>query len=122
MIRKKIFTALLIGLLVTAGVIPLFAQESVEIRISADNIAFNKDELTVPAGAEVTLVFNNKEAVPHNVAVYETDAMEEIIFQGEVFRGPRKVTYTFTAPDEPGTYFFVCDVHPRTMTGDFVVE
>lgn len=101
---------------------PLFAQESVKIRISANNIAFNKDELTVPAGAEVSLVFNNREAVPHNVSVYMSDAMEEVIFEGEVFSGPKKVTYTFSAPEEPGTYFFVCDVHPRTMTGDFIVE
>jgi len=30
-------------------------------------------------------------------------------------------TYTFTAPSTPGTYFFRCDVHPETMTGQFIV-
>ncbi len=122
MIRKKYYIAVLVPLFLTAAVVPVFAQKIVRIRISADDIAFNKDELTVPAGAEVNLLFNNKEPVPHNIAVYTSDSMEEIIFQSEVFSGPKKVTYTFTAPDEPGTYFFVCDVHPRTMTGDFIVE
>jgi plastocyanin len=96
------------------------AQE-VTLSISADNIAFNKSELSAPAGAEVTIVFDNKEAVPHNVAVYETSDMSSEIFVGEVITGPQTIEYTFTAPDEAGEYFFVCDVHPRTMTGTFIV-
>ena len=98
----------------------LGAQE-VTLEISADNIAFDKSELSAPAGAEVTIVFNNKEAVPHNVSVFETSDMDSEIFVGEVINGPQTIEYTFTAPSEPGEYFFVCDVHPRTMTGTFIV-
>jgi plastocyanin len=32
------------------------------------------------------------------------------------------IDYTFTAPEEPGTYHYHCDVHPTVMTGDFIVE
>lgn len=116
--HTKIVTIALMSFLLVA--VSLGAQE-VTLRISADNIAFNKSELSAPAGAEVTIVFNNKEAVPHNVSVYETSEMASEIFVGKVITGPKTIEYTFTAPSEPGDYFFVCDVHPRTMTGTFIV-
>jgi plastocyanin len=51
---KIITIALMTFLLVAAS---LGAQE-VTLEISADNIAFDKSELSAPAGAEVTIVFN----------------------------------------------------------------
>ena len=51
---------------------PAGTGQSVTINITAENIAFDKTTITVPAGADVTVVFNNKDRVPHNVAVYET--------------------------------------------------
>ncbi len=101
---------------------PAGTGQSVTINISAENIAFDKGTITVPAGADVTVVFNNKDRVPHNVAVYETRAATKAIFVGDVFTGPKTINYRFTAPSTPGTYFFRCDVHPATMTGDFVVS
>ena len=100
---------------------PAGISKSITIDISAENIAFNKGTITVPAGADVTIVFNNKDRVPHNVAVYETQVATRSIFVGEVFTGLKTVNYRFTAPSTPGTYFFRCDVHPGSMTGDFIV-
>ncbi len=89
----------------------------------AENIAFNKSTITVPAGANVTVYFDNQDSgVPHNFALYETAAAEKYIFVGETITEPAKVEYTFTAPSEPGTYFFRCDIHPTQMTGQFVVQ
>lgn len=98
------------------------APEAVTIDLVAENIAFDTDTITVPAGSEVTVNFDNRDAVPHNFAVYENSAGENPIFVGEIFTGPAQMTYTFTAPEEPGTYFFRCDVHPGTMNGDVIVE
>ena len=42
--------------------------------------------------------------------------------KGDTITGPATTTYTFTAPDEAGTYYFRCDVHPEQMNGDFVVQ
>lgn len=95
--------------------------QAVTVDISAQNIAFDKNTITVPAGANVTLVFNNKEAIPHNVAIYTTEAATEVIFVGQVITGPKTITYNFTAPTTPGTYFFRCDVHPSMMKGSFIV-
>jgi plastocyanin len=95
-------------------------QQSSRISLAAKNIAFNKSTITVPAGANVTINFDNQDdGVPHNFAVYETEAAQKPIFQGKIITGPAKIAYTFKAPDKPGTYFFRCDVHP-SMNGRFI--
>ena len=94
----------------------------VTIALTAENFAFDRSTIEAPAGAKVTINFENKDpGVQHNVAFYETSAAEDIIFKGDLVTGPGKATYTFTAPSEPGTYFFRCDSHATRMRGDFVV-
>jgi uncharacterized surface protein with fasciclin (FAS1) repeats len=96
--------------------------QSVTISLSAKDIAFNTSTITVPAGANVTVVFDNQDTgIPHNFAVYDTPAAQTSIFVGKIITGPATVNYTFTAPSTPGNYFFRCDVHPTIMTGTFVV-
>ena len=112
-----------IGEMTTANSSMNEADNMQEIEIVAENNKFNKEEITVKAGQKVTLVFkNNDNGIPHNVAVYESKSAENVIFKGEVFSGVKTMTYTFTAPETPGEYFFRCDVHPITMTGTLVVE
>jgi len=92
------------------------------IDLTAHNIAFNKSTITVPAGANVTVDFTNEDdGVPHNFAVYDSNLRSNSIFVGEIITGPAETNYTFTAPDETGTYYFQCDVHP-SMNGQFIVE
>jgi len=100
---------------------PAPVGQAVTVNISALNYRFDKSDITVPAGAEVTMVFDNKETVPHNVAIYTTPAATDIIFRGDVITGPKTITYHFTAPTTPGDYFFRCDIHPTVMTGTFTV-
>lgn len=93
------------------------------VDIVAKNMAFDKQTITVPAGAKVTVNFDNQDtSVPHNIAFYKSSAATDPIFVGQMVTGPNKVTESFTAPSEPGTYFFRCDVHPQTMTGQFIVQ
>jgi alcohol dehydrogenase (cytochrome c) len=96
-------------------------MNNVTVNLSARNIAFDKSTITVPAGANVTMNFDNQESVPHNFALYDNSQAENVIFKGEVITGPKTIVYTFDAPEEPGTYFFRCDIHPTTMTGQFIV-
>jgi plastocyanin len=100
---------------------PATGGQAVIVDISALNYRFDKSNITVPAGANVTMVFDNKDAVPHNVAIYTTPAVTRVIFKGEIITGPKTITYNFTAPATPGDYFFRCDVHPTVMTGTFTV-
>ena len=99
------------------------SSEAVTVDLSAKNIAFNTSTITVPAGAEVTVNFDNEDTgVPHNFAVYTDSSASQSIFKGDTITGPATTTYTFTAPSDSGTYYFQCDVHPQQMTGDFVVQ
>ena len=50
-----------------------------------------------------------------------SDSADEMIYEGRVFNGVKTVRYDFQAPEQPGTYFFRCDVHPVAMVGDFIV-
>ncbi len=79
--------------------------------------------ITVPHGAQVTINFNNMDSgVIHNFSVYTNASATQAIFTGQMVTGPGTMTYNFTAPAAPGTYFFRCDVHPTIMTGQFIVQ
>ncbi len=95
--------------------------QSVTIDLTAQSMAFDKSTITVPAGATVTINFNNMDNIPHNFALYTDSSASTPIFVGQIIN-KRTITYTFTAPATPGNYFFRCDVHPTTMTGTFVVQ
>ena len=103
----------------------IFALPSqvVTINLTAKNIAFNTDKITVPAGSHITVIFNNQDSgIPHNFAVYTDSSAQTPVFIGQIITGPATITYTFDAPTQPGTYFFRCDVHPTQMTGQFIVQ
>jgi len=87
--------------------------------ITAKAIAFDKSELTLPAGMEAPLPFDNQDSgIPHNVSIY-TEEGGEALFQGEIITGPEKIDYPVPAL-EAGTYYFQCDVHPQ-MNGTVTV-
>ncbi len=99
------------------------AGAEAQVQLTAENIAFDKDTITVPAGSHVVVESTNNDSVPHNFAVYVSESAEEQIFVGERVTGPNEtITYEFDAPSEPGDYFFRCDVHPQQVTGQLVVE
>lgn len=92
------------------------------IDLVAQNVKFDRSTITVPRGAQVTINFQNKDSgVPHNFAAYTDSSAATAIYKGQIVNGPGSATYTFTAPSQPGTYFFRCDVHPTTMTGQLIV-
>ena len=124
----SVLTRLLVIVLATVLLLPLAAcspssspDADVTINLTASETAFDKSSITVSAGATVAIVFDNKDTILHNFALYETSAAANSIFVGELI-SKKKITYTFTAPTTPGTYFFRCDVHPLLMTGDFIVN
>ena len=92
------------------------------VQLVAKDISFDTDEITLTAGAQTTVQFDNQdEGQSHNLAIYEDESAETAIFQGDIVEGPTMTEYVFTAPDA-GTFFFRCDVHPTQMTGTVVVE
>lgn len=90
------------------------------ITVTARALAFDTDELDLPAGQPATVTFDNQDAgVPHNIAIYSDSSLSKTLFQGEQFPGVDSREYQIP-PLEPGTYYFHCDVH-TTMSGSVVV-
>jgi plastocyanin len=95
------------------------------VDITAKDTAFDKKDISVPAGAQVTVNMTNQDAIIHNIAFYpDKSAVEkDAYFIGELFKGPNVTkTESFKAPTKPGVYYFHCDVHPDQMNGTFTVK
>ena len=107
--------------LITVGILIFLSactsDTSEGIKLISENSEFSRNSISVVAGDEVTIIFENRDNLPHNFAVYQSDEAKQRIFIGEIITGPETITYTFTAPYDPNTYFFRCDVHPETMRG-----
>ena len=89
------------------------------LTISAANIQFNEDQLTIPADGG-QLEFVNDDTAEHNVSIYESDDAQQDIFIGDIIPGGQSTTYDIPAHD-PGEYYFQCDVHPA-MNGTVTFE
>lgn len=88
--------------------------------ISAINIAFDRSEVSVIAGASFILVFENREAVSHNLSIYTDSSLAARRFEGVLFSGPATRWYPVPAL-AAGTYMFRCDLHP-SMAGRIVAS
>ena len=87
--------------------------------VSAEGVQFDTSEITLTAGEEEEITFNNADTVEHNIAIYEEEGGKEL-FGGEIIPGGQETTYAVPALDK-GEYYFQCDVHPA-MNGTVTVE
>jgi plastocyanin len=86
--------------------------------IEALNIEFKTPEVNAPASVPFQIEFRNGDAgTPHNVDIKDSSGAEA--FKGDIVTGVIVTTYNVPAL-APGTYPFVCDVHPN-MTGTLKV-
>ena len=76
------------------------------------------------AGAEVTVDYLNDTPLQHNIEFFAgQDAGSESLGETEVVTGPGALeSVTFTAPAEPGDYYFWCAVHGTAMDGIYHVR
>ena len=91
---------------------------TVQITIGTDTAAdlkFDPGELTVKAGADVRVTFENRATVPHNL----TFQAPINVASAAVVDPGTSATLQFTTP-EPGEYAFVCTIHPG-MGGKLIV-
>jgi plastocyanin len=90
------------------------------VSLTATELAFNTDNLSVPASKKFTMGFDNRAAgVSHNVAIVTSGG--EVLFKGDLVSGPQRVTYQVPAL-KAGSYRFLCEVHPQQMTGTLVAR
>lgn len=80
--------------------------------ITIKDFAFHPAALTVAPGTKVTVI--NKDSATHTVTATADKAFDT----GQVKSGQ---TVTFEAPARPGSYPYICTIHP-TMNGSLTVR
>jgi plastocyanin len=86
---------------------------------------FQKPELTAPASKPFQLCFQNEDVALHNLTIFksESDATGGTpLGKTTDLQGPGATeTITVNALDK-GSYFFLCTIHPTTMTGTLTAK
>jgi mono/diheme cytochrome c family protein len=100
--------------------------EGQTFQVVAQNIAFDVREIRAQSTGQIRIRLDNRDnGVEHNIAFYQsaTNTTAPLIAGsvGLTFAGPGIDDTVFQAPPA-GNYFFRCDVHPTTMTGNFIVQ
>jgi len=90
-----------------------------DLTITAAEMEFSTDALTAQAGGEIVVTFTNNDTVPHNFSVY-TEEGGDVIATGEIINEGQSDEVNL-GELAPGTYYFVCDLHPE-MNGTLTVE
>jgi cytochrome c oxidase subunit 2 len=90
--------------------------------LGAKDIAYDKQELEVPAGQPFAIDFTNDDpaGVTHDVEIRAPDGT--VVAKTEPIDGGTSTTYVYGAL-EPGEYTFICSIHPiPAMTGTLTVK
>ncbi len=85
------------------------------VEVVATDFSFDQEAITLAAGEEVEVTLTNDGSAPHTFTFEEADVVVEAA-------GGESGTASFTAPSEPGSFEFHCDVHPDQMKGTVEVE
>ena len=86
-----------------------------EVAIAMADFSFDPFEVAVPQGAQMT--WFNEGSAPHTATFDEVEGRVEGLDTGTVEPGD---SGTLTAPDAPGSYSYLCTIHP-SMRGVVVV-
>ena len=89
------------------------------VEISADDLEFNVTTIEATAGEAFTITLVNDDSAPHNISIFDEEG-GTVLSLGPTAEGGQTVETEVEAL-EPGTYYFVCDIHPD-MNGSLVVS
>jgi plastocyanin len=86
-------------------------------------LAFVPAQLQMPAATSVTVNYLNDSSLEHNINFFAgTDSSAPSLGATARVVGPAALeSVTFTTPDQPGDYYFWCDVHFQGMAGTYTV-
>ena len=91
-----------------------------ELVLLAKDLAFTPTEATMTAGTALTVVMDNQDAgVPHNVQLLGGMGDGTEVAKTEIVAGVAEASFSIP-PLVPGTYRYICEVHPN-MTGTLIV-
>jgi len=93
------------------------------LEVTGKDISYDKHELTVTAGKSFGIKFHNADpaGVPHDVDIRQADG-KTVVQDKPTTDGGKETVYDYSAL-QPGTYTFICSVHPiPAMTGTLTVK
>lgn len=96
-----------------AGVSPGTADA---VRLRAFGHSFDRTQITLKAGEPTEVFFENADAGELHNIVISSEKPSRVVFWGETVTGITTGIYRVPALP-PGTYTFLCDVHPVFMVG-----
>lgn len=131
--NNKVFLVLmsLLGLALFAAACSSQSQSDIEVSVQ-DEFKFNPDTITVRAGQEVTITFNNTGAVEHSFNVLkageeldhvvedigdEEHLHEALLFDIHETAPGESESGTFTMPSEAGEYTIACLIPGHVEAG-----
>lgn len=90
------------------------------VEVATDN-KFSPTSYTIKAGVPYTLRLDNKGAAIHNWHILGAKGSDGKEITGAIVDPGKSDTLRF-AVSQPGTYRFICDVHPDEMKGTLTVQ
>ena len=123
---KKIFLRMF--LLITLALSACGGQNkpSTDIKVDMTDFAFTPNQYTIPVGEQITVEIQHDGMVAHEFIImkygttvgdhFNDEDQPNIFWQVKVQPGESK-TFTFTAPDQPGTYQIVCGMPGHVEAG-----
>jgi cytochrome c oxidase subunit 2 len=100
--------------------VPSGAATGPKIDLVAQNVKFDKADLSAPANTPFTIHFDNRDAgTNHDVDILDTSGAK--VFDGRDFPGPAAQDYG-VGQLAAGTYKFECSIHPALMFGTLTVN
>ncbi len=124
--RSRVMAVVLAALIAALGVVVSYGSAAAStgaggrtavvstnlpVTVVIKNFAFGPATMTVAPGTKITVV--NQDRAPHSVT-----AVNKSFDSGTIAGGQRG---EITAPNTPGTYPYVCTLHP-SMTGTLIVK
>ena len=92
-----------------------------QLTLKSKDSKFVETSLEAPAGQAFDIEFENADTgTIHNVSIYTNDSATKSVYTGGLFSSGTQTEHVPAL--DAGTYYFRCDFHPTTMSGELTVR